>query len=199
MLGGCLGFGGKWREYGVSAVLALLIGVAVDPGPAFGALAPTPQIDVRRDHSQPDRRRDQDGVLDIESDSLPQSSVVTIRRRIIIRIPMVPMALPLAPEPGGSATRAMVPPRMEPGPPCVAHRKIQRASLSERNGVVLLMAGNTRYQARLERGCRPADFQSGFYINPTADGAVCAGRDLLHARSGANCLITRFSRIRSAK
>lgn len=182
----------------MSAVLGLLIGITADPGPAFVTLLPASQLDIAWDNSQRDRRNEQ-GVLDIESDNLPQSSVVTIRRRIIIRIPMMPMTLPLSPDPGRSATRAMVPLRTEPGPPCVAHRKIQSASLSERNGVVLLMAGNARYQARLERGCRPADFQSGFYINPTADGAVCAGRDLLRARSGANCLITRFSRIRPGK
>lgn len=182
----------------MSAVLGLLIGIAADPGPAFVALLPAPRLDVACELSPSDRRKEREGVLDIESDSLPQSNVVTIRRRIIIRIPMVPMAVPLPPDPGRSATRAMAP-RTEPGPPCVAHRKIQGASLSERNGLVLLVAGNTRYQAGLERGCRPADFQSGFYINPAADGAVCAGRDLLHARSGANCRITRFSRIRPGK
>lgn len=181
----------------MSAVLGLLIGITADPGPAFVALLPAPQIDIACDHSQRDRRKEQEGVLDIESDSLPQSSVVTIRRRIIIRIPMMPMTLPLSPDP--AAMRGMVPLRTEPGPLCITHRHVRGASISDRNGVVFMMSGNKRYQAGLERGCRPADFQSGFYINPTADGAVCAGRDLLHARSGANCLITRFSRIRPAK
>ena len=185
----------------MAAVLELLIGIAAvaDPGPAFVTLLPVPRLDIACDHSQRDRRKEQEGVLDIESDSLPQSSVVTIRRRIIIRIPMMPIVRPVVPDPDEATMRGFVPLRPDPGPLCIAHRQVRGASISDRNGVVFVMTGNKRFQAGLERGCRPADFQSGFYINPTADGAVCAGRDLLHARSGANCLITRFSRIRPGK
>ncbi|MFT3966536.1 MAG: hypothetical protein QM690_11720, partial [Sphingobium sp.] len=79
-------------------------------------------------------------------------------------------------------------PRQRAG--CLALVSIRGASIHDRAGIVFVTNGDTRYQAALERGCRPVDFQSGFYLSPSADGSLCAGRDLLHARSGLKCAIT---------
>jgi hypothetical protein len=170
------------------------------PDPAFSELLTMPRPDAGRRLAPSERRKAKEdaGVVDLDSETLPQSNVVTIRRRIIIRIPLVPPVMGVPAAPGRSAKRGVLPLLTGPGPQCISQRLIQGATISERNGVVIMTA-KSRYQARLERACRPADFQSGFYINPTADGEICAGRDLLHARSGANCLITRFSAIRGER
>lgn len=182
----------------MSAVLGILISIVTgtDPAPPQPWAIPLP--DVASNLAPPERRKDKDGagVIDVESDSLPPPNVVTIRRRIIIRIPLVGPTFRLPVGVGRPVPFGVVPLQAGPGPHCISHRLIRGATISERTGVVIVMAASRRYQAGLERGCSPADFQAGFYINPTPDGAVCAGRDLLHARSGANCLITRFSSVR---
>jgi hypothetical protein len=184
----------------VSAVLGLLISIAAGSDPAFPELLARPRPDVGRQLAPSERRKAKEdaGVVDLDGETLPQSNVVTIRRRIIIRIPLLPPVMGVPAAPGRSAKRGVLPLLTGPGPQCISQRLIQGATISERNGVIIMTA-KSRYQARLERACRPADFQSGFYINPTADGEICAGRDLLHARSGANCLITRFSAIRGER
>lgn len=185
----------------MSAVLGILISIAAGSNPAPSQLLAFPRPDSVRNLAPPERRKDKEGAGagDVEADDVPPSNVVTIRRRIIIRIPLVPPGVRLPAVPGRSATYGAVPTETKPGPHCIAHRLIRGATISERTGVVIVMASRKSYQAGLERGCRPADFQSGFYINPTSDGAVCAGRDLLHARSGANCLITRFFSVHSGR
>jgi hypothetical protein len=172
-----------------------LISTMTGAGPAYADSWTAPQADIVCNLAPTQRRRDADREIDAESLSAVPSGVVTIRRRIIIRIPMVEQLVPLPRDPGGPVAQAASPNRSESGPMCLAQRLIRGAAISEGAGVVFVMTTNNRYRAGLERGCQPADFQSGFYINPTADGVVCAGRDLLHARSGANCMITRFSAI----
>jgi hypothetical protein len=45
------------------------------------------------------------------------------------------------------------------------------------------------------KSCRPADFYSGFYVQPTKDGSICSGRDMVHARNGTTCDIQKFTRL----
>lgn len=167
-----------------------MTGAGTGAGPAYPDSWAAPHTAVVCNLAPAQRRRDKDRDMDAESlGALP--GIVTIQRRIIIRIPVVEQSVPL---PDLSAQRA-APSRAESGPMCLAQRLIRGAAISDHAGVVFVMTTNNRYRARLERGCHPADFQTGFYIHSTADGVVCAGRDLLHARSGANCMITRFSAI----
>ncbi|WP_413818517.1 hypothetical protein [Sphingobium sp.] len=116
---------------------------------------------------------------------------VTIEQRVIIRVPVVRQ-----PRSG----RPVPPPRPQEwdekkGPRCVAIRSIASAALGDRNSVDLILSNNQRYRARLARRCRSADFYSGFYIEPSDDGSLCAGRDAIQARSGPSCEVDSFKRL----
>ncbi|MET0363594.1 MAG: hypothetical protein ABW169_02975, partial [Sphingobium sp.] len=120
------------------------------------------------------------------------TGTVTIERRIIIRIPTLRPAPVEAPAflPKLSTMNAQ-----RQRSTCLTLRAIRGASFQGKAGIVFVTESDTRYQAVLERGCRPVDFQSGFYLSPSADGAICAGRDMLHARSGLKCTITGLTRL----
>ena len=47
-------------------------------------------------------------------------------------------------------------------------------------------------RARLDKKCQANSFYSGFYMEKSSDGKLCADRDLLHSRTGAKCEIDRF-------
>jgi len=81
------------------------------------------------------------------------------------------------------------------GPRCVKIKRLIGAAITSRRGVDLVLRGDDRLRARLGRGCRTADLYSGFYIQPSEDGALCAGRDRVLARSGAECEITELLRL----
>ena len=56
----------------------------------------------------------------------------------------------------------------------------------------LVTKDRKRIRAQLEDKCQARSFYSGFYVEKTADGKMCAGRDILHSRTGAKCEIDRF-------
>jgi hypothetical protein len=58
------------------------------------------------------------------------------------------------------------------------------------NRLILFMRDRRMVSATLERACRARDFYSGFYVDRTNDGQICANRDTLLSRSGANCKLT---------
>lgn len=175
----------------MSALMAMLITVGLsdilpaDAPPVPDQLAPSARL------APEDARRMRD------SETLRSTSTeVTIQRRVIIRIPIMPVpdtdaALPMA----GALTIVRAPRE----PECLAMRDIRGATIRGRDDVVLISGLGMYYRARLERGCRAQAFQSGFYLQPSPDGAVCAGRDMLRARSGATCLIDGFNLIRGRR
>lgn len=61
--------------------------------------------------------------------------------------------------------------------------------------LILHMRDRRIYSANLEKSCRPRDFYSGFYVEKTRDGMVCAGRDAVHSRAGATCAISRLRQL----
>ena len=56
----------------------------------------------------------------------------------------------------------------------------------------LVTQDRRRVRAQLEENCQARSFYSGFYMEKSADGKMCAGRDILHSRTGAKCEIERF-------
>lgn len=122
---------------------------------------------------------------------------LVIEERVIIRVPMQRHGSAHS----GPARRAPPPPappggwREEKGPHCIAIRKVRGAAITSAHGVDLLLAGRERLRARLGRECRAADFYSGFYIRPSADGTLCAGRDRILSRSGMDCEIVAIRRL----
>ena len=149
--------------------------------------------------SAPEARRDE-GARGHVPGRMPQAewTQLTIEQRIIIRVPMV--------RPGRNGERVRrgfafddetndIEWEEHKGPKCVPIRALAAASITTKRGVDLFMKDHSRMRARLGRECRPADLYSGFYIQPTTDGTLCAGRDQLLARNGTSCDIDSFRRL----
>lgn len=174
----------------MEALVAFLIGVTIAPLPASsdngGASGLTPVLnDAARD-----RRRTND---DETVGSLPPGAMgaVRIERRIIIRLPTLRPPANAAPLPQAKVSASLA---RQPTT-CLSLKTLKGASVDGAVGIFFITTSDSRYQATLERGCRPMDFQSGFYLGNTTDGAVCAGRDMLYARTGMQCVIASFARV----
>lgn len=77
-------------------------------------------------------------------------------------------------------------------PRCIPMRALAGAAITARDSVDLVLRGGGRVRAKLERSCGGLDFYRGFYVKPSADGKICADRETIHDRSGAQCEITVF-------
>lgn len=130
----------------------------------------------------------------IAADPLPPREAVvvaqvTIHERITLRVPRMPMA--------AAPVRAAPPPvvrswRERKGPKCIAARDLAGASIVAPMAIDLMMMDGRRVRARLDHDCRSIDYYSGLYIRPGSDGQVCADRDSIRVRSGAQCSIETF-------
>jgi hypothetical protein len=171
---GALGAGAKGLRFSVSSIIASsLIAMSL-------ASAPAAALDDAGT-AWPDL-----AALAMAADAT--IAQVTIERRVIIRVPLLPQqAQPIA----VAATPVPSPMREVAGPRCLALSRIGGAIINSQSGV-MLVADQQLYRAEVARTCKPADFYAGFYLNPSKDGALCARRDALHARSGATCRIERF-------
>jgi len=109
----------------------------------------------------------------------------TIRQRVIVRIQTAPMT--------------PVPPRIEwrerKGPKCISMAAIQGAAVIEPGSVDMILRGGGRVRVRFAASCPALDYYSGFYIAPTADGMICAGRDSVRDRAGGECEVARFRQL----
>ena len=56
---------------------------------------------------------------------------------------------------------------------------------------ILTSDGNV-IRAYLGDGCLAREFYAGAYVERSTDGMLCIDRDLLHARTGAQCEVDRF-------
>ncbi|MGE4431685.1 MAG: hypothetical protein AB7E05_13180 [Sphingobium sp.] len=122
-----------------------------------------------------------------------------IEQRVVIRVPMMRPAFP-PPDMRAPPSRRDPPPspmkwEERKGPKCIRLSQLRAASITTSHGVDLILRDNSRMRARLGRECRPEYLYSGFYIQPDEDGSLCAGRDRVLARGGANCLITDIRRL----
>lgn len=130
-----------------------------------------------------------------------QLAQVTIEQRVIIRIPTIPppapprlqrgaLTAPLPPDPTGDVELKEV-----KGPKCLKLDSLRGALLNSKTGVTMLTDRDEAFRAHFGKSCRPADFYSGFYVQPTKDGSICAGRDAVHARNGSTCDIQKFTKL----
>ena len=110
-------------------------------------------------------------------------------QRIVIRIPRLdaPPPMPM-PKPPHWAEKK--------GPKCVSMETIDAAVMTSPNSIDLLTTEGERLRARLGDNCPALDFYSGVYLKRTADGMLCARRDVLRSRSGSVCEISGFKRLR---
>lgn len=78
---------------------------------------------------------------------------------------------------------------------CIEMRHIRAAAVSSATTVDFVMDNGHRLRARLEAACPQLGFYGGLYLRSTADGRVCAGREVVRARSGRACGIESFVRL----
>lgn len=78
---------------------------------------------------------------------------------------------------------------------CLQARTIAGVQVRADNRLLLFLRDRTILTVNLEKSCRARDFYSGFYVEPNEDGKICAGRDKLHSRSGANCELQKFRQL----
>jgi len=112
-----------------------------------------------------------------------QFAQLIIQRRVVIRVPVVPLDAP-PPRPVRLIERK--------GPKCLATSQMGGALVSGPRMIDIYMRGGARTRAMLDGQCNAIDLRFGFYIRPNRDGNVCADRDSIHARTGAQCNIERF-------
>lgn len=112
---------------------------------------------------------------------------ITIRQRVIVRVP-VPQS---APPPQSTPIRW----RQKKGPRCIPLADIAGAQIVAADSVDMIFRGGLRLRAELEDECPALDFYGGFYLRPGPDGMICADRDAVHTRSGGQCEIEKFTRL----
>lgn len=114
---------------------------------------------------------------------------VRIQQHIIVRVPRM----------SGPRTAMMSAPPVAPiawverdADQCLPVQTLAGAAITRRDSVDLVMAGGKRMRAKLGDECPALGFYDGFYVRPTADGRLCAGRDIIRSRSGGACRIEGF-------
>ena len=121
-----------------------------------------------------------------------QFAQVVVREQILIRVPGR-----LKRAPNGSLPAIHW--KESRGPKCVPMRSIAGATLLSQNSFDLVLRDKSRIRARLEKSCPALDYYYGFYIRRTADGQVCADRDVIRSRMGGECEIERFRTLTAEK
>lgn len=120
---------------------------------------------------------------------------LVLERQLIIRIPARPSTLTnftTGETSGGHQLPMPIVWRETKAPKCVPMRSLVGIQAVQRDSIDLITRENERLRAKLNRGCRALDFYSGFYLKKSKDGRLCADRDALHARSGAECEVEKF-------
>ena len=110
---------------------------------------------------------------------------LTIRERIVIRVPRMEAAPGRPPAPVLMVEKK--------GPKCVPAQSLAGAAITRPDSVDLVLTGGKMLRAHLEDDCPALDFYSGFYLKPARDGRVCQDRDSVRSRSGGQCRIDKFT------
>lgn len=116
---------------------------------------------------------------------------VRIEKRVIIRVPRR-RARPLAPRADFSREAPKITYREKKIGKCLPMNNILGVQMFGDRYLDLVTKDRRRIRAELEDKCQARSFYSGFYVEKTKDGRICASRDILHSRTGAKCEIERF-------
>lgn len=82
---------------------------------------------------------------------------------------------------------------------CVKIDKIAGYSVNRTDSIDLLLNDGKLLRVNLGDDCPALGFYSGFYVKPTKDQKICAGRDAFRSRSGRSCSIQAFRSLVPAK
>lgn len=127
-----------------------------------------------------------------EGPRIPAAKQVRIEEHVIIRIsPRAPIR-PDFVDPFEDSASRLVERKMGK---CVPVGAIAGVRLDGNDRLILFMRDRRIISATLEKSCRARDFYSGFYVAPSKDGMLCAERDQLQSRAGANCQVSKFRQL----
>ena len=135
-----------------------------------------------------------DSRVSIEPSQDPVAEQVRIERQVTVRISPVGPAL-------RQGIIAEMPPPAYPRMSerkmgkCVAVAGIAAVQPDAGDKLLLFMRDRRLVSASLEKACSARDFYSGFYLERSRDGMLCADRDKLHSRAGATCEISRMRQL----
>ena len=94
---------------------------------------------------------------------------------------------------------------MRPAPPragrnrCIGVDNVAAAQLFGDRAIELTMRNGQRYRMFFARECQALSFYQGFYYRRLKAGQLCAGRDVIGARSGGECPIASILPVRRFK
>lgn len=171
----------------VGAELARTAAAAASPAPVPAGLTETEAAAPAQRYQGPERDEYQRILGRLKAQIARQ---VSIEQRFTIRIsPRAPMPPPVAmlndmADAGGGVR--LVERKMGK---CVPVDGISSVQYGAANKLVLYMRDRRIVSATLDKGCRAADFYSGFYVAKNDDGMLCVKRDPILSRSGSNCRV----------
>lgn len=129
----------------------------------------------------------------------PTADQVRIEQRVTIRISPAPMPprMPMMPSALSEQADAVSAPQVKEKKfgKCVPMGSIAGVQANADNRLMLLLRDQRVVSASLEKSCRGRDFYSGFRVAKNEDGMICQGRDVLMARTGANCKVSGFKQL----
>ncbi|MEO5599182.1 MAG: hypothetical protein ABIQ66_11240, partial [Novosphingobium sp.] len=135
----------------------------------------------------------------------PQSAnQVRLEQHIVIRI--APAAPPEPPRPvvrpdarrnfaSDMASRGAIGMEERGMGKCVPVSGVMSVQISAENRLILFMRDQRIVSAALAKGCGARDFYSGFYVERSADGMMCSGRETLRSRTGASCKLGKLRQL----
>ncbi len=82
---------------------------------------------------------------------------------------------------------------------CIDSERIAGAIVTSDRTIDLVLAGGERWRMRFKDDCSALSYYRGFYYQQTRAGRLCAGRDAIRARSGAECPIDTLTALKVRK
>lgn len=82
---------------------------------------------------------------------------------------------------------------------CIESSRVAAATVTSDRTIDLVLVGGERWRMRFKEDCPALSYYQGFYYRQTQAGRLCAGRDAIKARSGAECPIASLAPIKARK
>ncbi|MBL0023226.1 hypothetical protein [Sphingorhabdus sp.] len=113
-----------------------------------------------------------------------------VEQRVIIRFPRQ-QASPASARKGATASAATLFHEEKIGK-CLRMDRLIASRPGPKQSLELVTREGQLIRAYLGDGCLAREFYAGAYVERSSDGKLCVDRDLLHARTGAQCEIDKF-------
>lgn len=113
-----------------------------------------------------------------------------VEQRIIIRFPRQ-QSTPAAARKGSVVNSSTIFHEEKIGK-CLIMDRLIASRPGPKQSLELVTREGQLIRAYLGDGCLAREFYAGAYVERSADGKLCVDRDLLHARTGAQCEIDKF-------